>query len=133
MAGLRVGYLVAKPELTKKIRENIVARSNVLGIEGAKQALVDNQFYEFSLKKNRESKAMIYSVLDQLNLNYVKSHTNFIFFHSKKNIQELGSEMLKKGVKIGRPFPPFYDWCRISTGTFTEVQRFIKGMREIYS
>ena len=76
--------MVAKPELTKKIRENIVARSNVLGIEGAKQALVDNQFYEFSLKKNRESKAMIYSVLDELNLNYVKSHTNFIFFHSKK-------------------------------------------------
>jgi histidinol-phosphate aminotransferase len=133
MAGLRVGYLVAKPKLAKKIRENIVARSNVLGIEAAKQALYDKEFYNFSLKKNRESKEMIYSLLDELNLNYVKSHTNFIFFHSKRNIKELGAEMIKKGVKIGRPFPPFNDWCRISTGTLPEVQRFIKGMRELYS
>ena len=40
--------------------------------------------------------------------------------------------MIKKGVRIGRPFPPFYDWCRISTGTLPEVERFIKGMRELY-
>ena len=133
MAGLRVGYLVAKPKLAKKIRENIVARSNVLGIEAAKQALNDKEFYNFSLKKNRESKEIIYSLLDELNLNYVKSHTNFIFFHSKRNIKELGAEMIKKGVRIGRPFPPFNDWCRISTGTLPEVQRFIKGMRELYS
>ena len=39
--------------------------------------------------------------------------------------------MIKKGVRIGRPFPPFYDWCRISTGTSTEVDRFIKGMKRI--
>ena len=51
MAGLRVGYLIAKPELAKKIRENIVARSNVLGIEAAKEALNDKEFYTFSLKK----------------------------------------------------------------------------------
>ena len=132
MAGLRVGYLIAKPELAKKIRENIVARSNVLGIEAAKEALNDKEFYTFSLKKNKESKQRIYSLLDELNLNYVKSHTNFIFFHSKRNIKELGPQMIKKGVRIGRPFPPFYDWCRISTGTLPEVERFIKGMRELY-
>ena len=51
----------------------------------------------------------------------------------KNNIKELGSKMIKKGVKIGRPFPPFYDWCRISTGTIPEVERFIKGMKELYS
>ena len=132
MAGLRVGYLIAKPELAKKIRENFVARSNVLGIEAAKESLNDEEFYAFSLKKNKESNQRIYSLLDELNLNYVKSHTNFIFFHSKRNIKELGPQMIKKGVRIGRPFPPFYDWCRISTGTLPEVERFIKGMRELY-
>ena len=133
MAGLRVGYLIAKPELAKKIRENIVARRNVLGIEAAKEALNDKEFYAFSLKKNIESKQRIYSLLDELNLNYVKSHTNFIFFHSKRNIKELGPQMIKKGVRIGRPFPPFYNWCRISTGTLTEVDRFIRGMKELYT
>ena len=132
MAGLRVGYLIAKPEIASKIRKNIVAMSNVLAIEAAKEALEDTSFYNFSLSKNKEAKDKICKLLDHLNLNYVTSHTNFIFFHSKKDIRDLGPKMLKKGVKIGRPFPPFYDWCRISTGTLEEVDVFIKGMLEIY-
>ena len=132
MAGLRVGYLIAKPDLAAQIRKNIVAMSNVLAIEAAKEALQDDSFYQFSLNKNREAKARIYKLLDHLNLDYVTSHTNFIFFHSKKDIRELGPAMLKKGVRIGRPFPPFYDWCRVSSGTLEEVDIFIKGMLEVY-
>ena len=132
MAGLRVGYLIAKPEIANKIRQNLVAMSNVLAVEAAKEALQDEAFYKFSLAKNKEAKERIYKLLDHLKLDYVKSHTNFIFFHSKRDIRELGPQMLEKGVRIGRPFPPFYDWCRISTGTLEEVDLFINGMLEIY-
>ena len=132
MAGLRIGYLIAKHEIATQIRKNVVAMSNVLAIEAAKEALADKAFYEFSLQKNREAKARIYTLLDHLKLDYVESHTNFIFFHAKKDIRELGPAMLAKGLRIGRPFPPFYDWCRISTGTLEEVDVFIKGMMEIY-
>ena len=132
MAGLRIGYLIAKPEIATQIRKNVVAMSNVLAIEAAKEALADKSFYEFSLQKNSEAKARIYTLLDHLKLDYVESHTNFIFFHAKKDIRELGPAMLAKGVRIGRPFPPFYDWCRISSGTLEEVDVFIKGMMEIY-
>ena len=79
-----------------------------------------------------EAKARIYTLFDHLKLDYVDSQTNFIFFHAKKDIRELGPAMLAKGLRIGRPFPPFYDWCRISTGTLEEVDVFIKGMMEIY-
>ncbi|MDA8877592.1 aminotransferase class I/II-fold pyridoxal phosphate-dependent enzyme [Flavobacteriaceae bacterium] len=132
MAGLRVGYLIAKPELAVQIRKNIVAMSNVLAVEAAKEALQDDAFYQFSLAKNKEAKNRIYTLLDHLKLEYVPSHTNFVFFHSKKDIRELGPKMLEKGVRIGRPFPPFYDWCRVSTGTLEEVDVFIKGMLEVY-
>ena len=59
--------------------------------------------------------------------------TNFVFFESKKHIDQLSAKMLGKGVRVGRPFPPFYDWCRISTGTSQEVDRFIESMLEVYS
>jgi len=132
MAGMRVGYLIAKPQIADKIRKNIVAMSNVLAVEAAKEALQDEAFYKFSLAKNKEAKNRIYKLLDHLKLDYITSHTNFIFFHSQRDIRELGPKMLEKGVRIGRPFPPFYDWCRISTGTIEEVDLFIKGMLEIY-
>jgi histidinol-phosphate aminotransferase len=132
MAGLRVGYLIAKPEIAQQIRKNVVAMSNVLAVEAAKEALQDEAFYRFSLQKNKEAKTRIYQLLDHLKLDYVQSHTNFIFFQSQRDIRELGPAMLEKGVRIGRPFPPFYDWCRISTGTAEEVALFLKGMLEIY-
>ena len=92
-----------------------------------------NGNFEFSLEQNRKQKQRIYDLLDHLQLDYVRSSTNFIFFHSNRDIRELGPEMLAKGVRIGRPFPPFYDWCRISTGTAEEVDLFIKGMLEVYN
>lgn len=132
MAGMRIGFLIAKPELAQTIRRNIVAMSNIFAIEGAKEALKDDEFYKFSLQKNVEAKQIIYNTLDHLNLHYIKSSTNFIFFKSGKDINKLGKQMLTKGVKIGRAFPPFYDWCRISTGTLEEVELFSKSLITLY-
>ncbi len=132
MAGLRIGYLIAKPSLTEKLRRNMVAFSNVLAIAAAKEALEDKEFYNFSLQKNKEAKSLIYKTLDTLELPYVKSNTNFIFFKSGKDIRTLHKEMMNKGVLIGRPFPPFFDWCRISTGTLEEVKLFTEAFASLY-
>ncbi len=133
LAGIRIGYLVAKPSIASKLRKNVVAFTNTLALEAAKTALEDKEFYEFSLKQNKQAKNMICSTLDEIGLEYVKSHTNFIFFKSGRNIKTLQKQMLDQGVIIGRPFPPFTDWCRISTGTMEEVQMFNKGIRNVMS
>ena len=141
MAGLRIGYLVLKPELADKLfgeyspygRKKIMAQTNVLAVAAAIEALKDNDFYAFSLKKANEEKDKIYKLLDYLDLKYVESSTNFVFFESKKHIDALSKQMIDKGVLVGRPFPPFYDWCRISTGTSQEVDIFINAMLELYS
>ena len=138
MAGLRIGYLVLKPELADKLvgeyspygRNKIMAQTNVLAVAAASEALKDNEFYTFSLKKASQEKDKIYKLLDHLELRYVKSSTNFVFFESKKHIDNLSKEMLDKGIRVGRAFPPFYDWCRISTGTSQEVDNFISAMLE---
>ena len=141
MAGLRIGYLILKPELADQLfgeyspygRNKIMAQTNILAVAAANEALKDSDFYSFSLKKANEEKNKIYKLLDYLDLKYIKSSTNFVFFESKKHIDDLSKEMLDKGVRVGRPFPPFYDWCRISTGTSQEVDKFINAMLEVYS
>ena len=132
LAGLRIGYLIAPPHLAKQIRSNVVAMSNVLAIAGADKALEDQEFYDFSLNKIKQGRKLITDTLDDLGLNYVPSNTNFVFFHSKKHIDKLGKQMLDKGIRIGRPFPPFFDWCRISVGTLQEVQAFTSALKEVY-
>ena len=89
-------------------------------------------FYNFSLNKIIEGRKIITTTLDKIGLKYTPSNTNFVFFHSKRHIDDLGKQMLERGVKIGRPFPPFYDWCRISIGTLEETKIFARVLENLY-
>jgi len=131
MAGLRIGYLIARPDIAQRLKVRIMANTNILAVQAAKAALRDDDFYKFSILKNDAGKKMIYDVLDALGLEYVKSYTNFVFFKSGKPIHDLQKEMLAKGVMIGRPFPPFYDWARISTGKLEDVERFGMALKKV--
>ncbi len=131
LAGLRIGYLVARPELARQIRRNVVANTNVLAIKAAMSAMQDDQFYKFSLAKVKEGKQLMYSTMDELGLEYIQSNTNFIFFKTGRNINAFNAQMLKEGIKVGRPFPPFNEWCRISMGTIEEVQLFNKALKRV--
>jgi histidinol-phosphate aminotransferase len=133
LAGLRVGYLIARPDIAKRIQPYVMANTNMLAIYAALTALKDQTFYDFSLQKNDEGKDYIYSVLDDLSLKYVKSHTNFVFFHTGRPIQKLVTQMSDKGIQVGRPFPPLNDWCRISTGKMDDLQRFGEALKAVMS
>lgn len=131
LAGIRLGYLVARPDIAEKLSERVVANTNIMAIEAGKAALDDQEFYQFSLKKNLECRKLIENTLDQLGLEYLPSQANFVFFHAKRDVSKLADEFMKKGIIIGRPFPPLNDWCRISTGTVEEVQLFNQAALEI--
>lgn len=131
LAGLRIGYLIARPDIASRLKNSVMANTNVLAIQAAKEALRDDEFYKFSIAKAAEAKEMIYHTLDDLGLEYVKSHTNFVFFKTGRHIDGLIAAMKKENVLIGRPFPPFYDWARISTGKIEEVAFFNKALQKV--
>lgn len=131
LAGLRIGYLIAKPALAKQIRNNVVAYTNVIALKAAASAMKDDEFYRFSLAKVRECKQIMYAAMDELKLEYIKSNTNFIFFKTGRNINTFNKQMLDEGVRVGRAFPPYNDWCRISTGTIEEVQYFAEALKKV--
>jgi histidinol-phosphate aminotransferase len=133
LAGVRIGYLVARPDIAARLIRNRVAYTNVLALHAAEAALEDQAFYDFSIEQNMAAKKMIYKTLDDLGLEYQPSHTNFVFFKTGRPIVTLNEQMRDKGVLVGRPFPPLTDWCRISTGTIEEVKRFNQALKEVMS
>jgi len=133
MAGVRVGYLIARPDIIKLLKPRIMGFINMMGLAGAVAALDDPEFYHYSLQKNRKAKQIIYKVADELGLRYVKSHTNFVFIETGIDASILAEKMMKHRVKVGRPFAPLTNWCRVSTGTDDDMSQWADAMRSVFA
>ncbi len=131
LAGARVGYLVARPEIAQRLNQNLQASSNNIACSAAIAAIKEKSFFDFSLQKNNEAREYVYTLCDELSLKYKRSHTNFVFFHTGIDIDELIPKMAAEGVLIGRPFPPLTDWCRISTGKMEEMEAFGAALKRV--
>jgi histidinol-phosphate aminotransferase len=132
MAGIRIGYLVARPDLIRRIAAVQVDEPNMLALHAANAALDDATFYKYSLQKNTEGKALIYKTLETLKLPYVRSHSNFVFFKTGREISSVIRDMRAQGVEVGRPFLPLSEWCRVSTGKMEDLESFKKGLLKVF-
>jgi histidinol-phosphate aminotransferase len=56
------------------------------------------------------------SFLDSLKLPHTDSQTNFVFFNTGSSGQELAAQFRARGIEIGRTFPPYTTWARITIG-----------------
>jgi histidinol-phosphate aminotransferase len=129
MAGIRVGYLVARPDMIEQMKPKVMSYVHVMAVYGAAAAMEDTDFRQYALQKNREAKQHIYDVADELGMRYIPSHTNFVFIQTGVDVTEVGERMKKHNIWVGRPFDPLQDWCRISTGTDQAMERWGAAMR----
>ncbi len=131
LAGIRLGYLVARPDIIKRIKKCQADRPNILALHAGITAMDEKEFYEFSLEMNRKARNKITTCLESLNLPYAESHTNFVFFKTGMDISEFNKKMQEQGVRVGRSFPPYTNWCRISTGKLEDMDVLTKAIGDV--
>lgn len=132
LAGLRVGYLVAKPELIKKISRYQPGLSvNQTAIAAAKVSLNDHEFMAMTRKKNADARKILTDYLDKKGYFYGKSLTNFIFFDPKSEAQNMMTKLADRGIGIRVWDYDGKQWCRISVGTSDEMKFLVKNLEEI--
>lgn len=133
LAGLRVGYGIAKKELISYMfRVKPPFNVNRLAQAGAKAALDDKKFLDKTYKNNVAGKKYLYAELDKLGLEYIKTESNFIFINLKKSADIVFMEMFKNKVII-RPLTSFGlpEAIRVSVGTPQQNKKFIAALREL--
>ena len=125
LAGMRVGYALARPDIASRLRSYRTGSSiNILGLRAAVASYNDDEFVWQSRSQIAASRAEITSKLRAWGHRCPDSHTNFVFFHLGRPIEPFQRAMAKRGVLVGRPFPPYMDWCRLSIGTPDEMAQF---------
>jgi histidinol-phosphate aminotransferase len=133
LAGMRLGYAVAPEELIQKMRPHSTGSINALvryaGVaalkDTASQAKVKQMTIELRNAATADLEAQGYAV--------IPSQANFFMVSIKREVRPVIDEFRKKGVAVGRPFPPMTQYLRVSVGTAPEMQRFSKAFKEIFS
>ncbi|MBA3919634.1 MAG: aminotransferase [Gemmatimonas sp.] len=125
LAGLRVGFAVARPDIIARLQQYVTGDANVFGLHAANASLLDVEYQTFVKQKNAEGRKLLLDTLARLGKKAAPSQTNFVFFQSGKPVQQLQRHFEGKGFLIGRAFPPYTDWCRVSIGTPDEMRQFV--------
>lgn len=130
IAGLRVGFAVARPDIIEKLQPLVTGTPNVFGMSAAIASLQDTEYQEFVKARNREGRDLLVSSLKGMGKRVVTSQTNFVFFHANIPVENVQTAMQTRGFLVGRAFPPYTDWCRISIGTPDEMKSLVKVLPE---
>lgn len=133
LAGLRVGYGVARRELIAPLfRTKMPFNVNRLAQAGALAALDDKEFLDKTTANNLAGKKYFYAEFDKLGLDYKKSDANFIFINLKRSADQFFMEMMKKRIII-RPLTSFGfpEAIRVSIGTPEQNEKFVLACRAV--
>lgn len=134
LAGLRVGFGYAHPDLIREMRWRKTGQNTILGIEAAHASYLDDEFPKFSIRKNRESRAIVANMCDELGVRYVKSNTNFTFIETGMDNEAFQAKMEEYGIQTGRNFPPFdRTWSRVSMSKPEEMEYFVQVYKQLFA
>ena len=131
LAGLRVGFAITTPQIAKRLESYLTDSLNIIGLRAAIASYKDKRFQNFSIDMNNKAKKVVTEYLDTKGIQYLDSQTNFMFIKTDIEISDFQPAMEKHGVLVGRPFPPFTNWCRLSMAKPEEMQKFNEGFGKV--
>ncbi|MBL7875692.1 MAG: histidinol-phosphate aminotransferase family protein [Cyclobacteriaceae bacterium] len=132
LAGLRVGYIVAHPDVIKKVGMygDTISVSQT-AIAAAKASLGDEDFMKMTREKNAVARKVLTDYLDSKKIFHGKSLTNVVLFPAPADGKTILSKLEEKGYLIRVWDYQNKEWCRVSIGTVDEMKGFIKAFDQV--
>jgi len=131
LAGMRLGYALAPRSLIQQMRPYSVGSISAVVKYGGVAALRDTESQARVKQVTIELRQKTIKDLAALGYESVPSDTNFFMVNLKRPVVPVIDEFKKKGVLVGRPFPPLNEHLRVSIGTAAEMNRFMVAFKSI--
>ena len=135
LAGLRVGYAIARPDIVAELRrvQTTFCPVSQVGAAAAGAAWADLEHLTRSRQRNREARTQFYAVLDALGHQVIPgSQTNFVTFEAKGGSERLVGA-LRRQHNIGVRNYQFQGrtWVRVSMGTTEEMAALALALKAL--
>ena len=133
LAGVRLGYAVTSPEFVQRMRPFTTGSISALAKWGGVAALEDTAAQQRVKRMTINLREKAVRDLQALGYSSIPSECNFFMVHIRRPVVPVIEEFRKKGVLVGRPFPPMLDHLRVSIGTEDEMRRFMVAFKDVMS
>jgi histidinol-phosphate aminotransferase len=133
-AGLRVGYVMAQPDMIKKLEMYTEGPMSIsaTSLHAALASYQDKEYLQGALSKTLASREYLYDVLKKEGYTYIPSNANFVMFPLKMDGEHFAQEMMKRGVGVRSwTLGGSNQWCRISIGRMDEMEAFATAFKEL--
>ena len=132
MAGLRCGAVFGKPALIEKIERyggwNFMP---ITALVAAAASLKDTQLVPERKRINAGIRSDVFAWLDRNGYRYVPSQSNCFMLDTKRAGKEVIDAMAKQNVHIGRIWPVWPTYVRITVGTAPEMDQFQTALKKV--
>jgi histidinol-phosphate aminotransferase len=132
MAGLRVGYAIANPNvIATMLPHRLVHGVNLLGAIAAKACAADAAHIASERKLNSAAREYVRGWFNNAGFQTPPSHANYIMANIRRDSLDFQYRCAELGVLVGRPFPPLNSHARISVGTMDEMRKATEVFRRV--
>ena len=124
MAGLRAGAAIGHPDLLKKIQNYSAGALPITAVVGATTSLKVKGLVAERRKAIKDVREDTFAFLDKHNFHYVPSVSNKFMVDTKRPGREVIDAMAQEKVLIGRVWPVWPTYVRVTVGTRDDMAKF---------
>jgi histidinol-phosphate aminotransferase len=137
MAGMRMGYAMARPDLLKKLQLHDAGTMTILlpvpAVACATASLTAHDLIEQRRKDLNEMRGMTVEFLQKRNMRFIgPSEANMIMVDWKtKTAKDMQAAFRAQGIEIARPFATWPTVSRITIGSKADMRAFFEAFDKV--
>ncbi len=125
LAGLRMGYAVAAPNVIAEMRKFVTQYSmNAIMAEVVDVAFSDTDGIREFVRRNKDDRQEFFNAAGVRMLMPIDSHANFVMMNIQHPADPVIEHFKMHKILIGRHFPPMNNFIRVSLGTTDDMKAF---------
>jgi histidinol-phosphate aminotransferase len=133
MAGIRSGFLMARPDLLEKISQYGDDLLPITGLACATASLRTKHLVAERRGINKQIRDDVFAYLKKKNIQYIPSQTNFFMMEVNRPGTEFAKAMADRKVLVGRIWPKWPTKVRVSIGTQQDMAAFKAAVDKVWA
>ena len=133
MAGLRAGAAFARPDLLEKMRSFSAGAMPITSMVGATVSVQSKTLVPTRRKIMGDTREDTFSWLTSKNVEFIPSESNCFMLNAKRPGKEFYAAMAAQKVYIGRVWPVWPTWVRVTVGTSDDMAKFKTAFTKSYN